>query len=92
MNYHNQLTYVLLTSPSYLFMSFLLYPYGYILWGIGGLILYFSSTIFYRVTVTRAANNNKSPGLWALIYMGAQISMIAMLVIGIYLSAIPKQV
>ncbi|MCL6414923.1 hypothetical protein MIB92_04620 [Aestuariirhabdus sp. Z084] len=87
MNYKNQLTYVLLTSPSYLFLSFLLYPYGYILWGIGGLVLYFASSIFYRVTVSRAADNNKAPGLMAIIYVGVQISMIAMLVVGIYLSA-----
>ncbi|RRJ83639.1 hypothetical protein [Aestuariirhabdus litorea] len=87
MNYNNQLTYVLLTSPSFLVMSYLLMGSGYVIWGIGGLIVYFSSWIFYRVTVIRAVNEGKSAGLWALIYMGVQISMISMLVVGIYLSA-----
>lgn len=87
MNYHNQLTYVLLSSPAYLFFSFLLYPFGYVLWGIGGLIIYFSTRILYRLLVERAATNNTHPGLKAGIFVGIQLSMISMIVVGIYLSA-----
>ncbi len=94
MNYHNQLTYALLSTPSFLFLSLLLYsfvdmvpfPYGHIVWGIGGLILFYATRILYRGLVEKAADNHRSPGLKAIIYVFLQVVMIAMIVVGIYLS------